>query len=483
MTIWYIEQSWVDIFCFAPYIEDIMLKKRVIFTTCALSALVALGACQSLPTHQGPDFASLNNGQVKADGFETADYLSATDFLGAKWMQGELHSVDPRTYNDGYANSYKIISKDYTYVVQGTEQAKERILEIAAIKELRKIPIAFAAAGTVKDKTENLVATPIRAFQGGREKYDNAPTREDKVMMVSSGFTTVVSKLGKGVRELGVTGARIVGGVAGTKCSGTQCISKAGLDVWSGMNSIVGKHDASRRIHQQLGTDPDSENVVLQREVDRLAYTNAYSGAGYKFGLSGAGIPVLSTVVKGIGYYNNVEFVSQYEDAEKRRTIERAVLVEWGAPQDTVNTLYRNKAFTNTYRTQLVNLLGRVGNMNLRIRMVEDAANVKTRYVARSKLDIFKYLAKLDQRGELSGYIENTSMVIGVRGNNTLILPFSTDYMIWNKEIAGLVQNYAKLADSGTPYRQAQIHIIGQASPRFRAETQKLGVKLVEISK
>ena len=89
------------------------------------------------------------------------------DFLGTNGCRENCTDVDPRTYNDGYANSYKIISEDYTYVVQGTEQAKERILEIAAIKELRKKPAVLAAAETVKDKTENLIATPIRALRAG----------------------------------------------------------------------------------------------------------------------------------------------------------------------------------------------------------------------------------------------------------------------------------------------------------------------------
>ncbi len=485
ITIWYIEKSWVDIKINAPYIEDIMLKKRVIFAAPLLASLVSLNACQSLPRQQGTDFTASNLSQPQTGEFETAGYLPAEQFLGAKWMQGELHTVDPRTYNDGYANSYKIISKDYTYVVQGTEQAKERILEIAAIKELRKVPVVFAAAETFKDKTENLVATPIRAIKGGRDKYntlDNAPTREDKMMILSSGFTTVVSRLGTGMKELGITGVRIVSGVSGTRCSGTECIGKAGRDVWSGMNSIVGKHEASRRIHKELGTDPDSENQVLQREVDRIAYTNAYSGAGYKFGLSGAGIPVFSTVIKGVGYYNNVEFVSQYEDAEKRRKSEKAEMLSWGAPKDTVKTLYANQAFTNTYRTHLINLLRKVGNVNLRVRMIENAANVKTRYVAKSKLDIYKYLTRLDQNGVLSGYIENTSMVIGVQGNQTLILPISADYIIWSEDIAALVQNFAHLTGNGTPYTQAQIHILGKSSPRFKEQTSKLGVILIETT-
>ena len=120
-----------------------MLKKRVIFASPLLTSAVMLSACQSLPTLQGPEFESLGTHQTAKAQFETAGYLPASNFLGRKWMQGELHRVDPRTYNDGYANSYKIISEDYTYVVQGTEQAKERILEIAAIKELRKKPASL----------------------------------------------------------------------------------------------------------------------------------------------------------------------------------------------------------------------------------------------------------------------------------------------------------------------------------------------------
>lgn len=461
-----------------------MVNVRKIYIPLVLALLVGLSACETLDAHQGPKFGPTHIPASQSHFYEQAGYLNAQDFLGPKWMQGKLYRVDPRTFNDGYANSYKIISDDYTYVVQGTEQAKERVLEIAAIEEIRKIPMVFAAADTVKAKTANLVETPIRAFNGGRNRYntiDNAPTREDKLMVVSSGLATVVSKLGNGIKELGVTGARLVSGVAGTRCTGFGCVQKAGRDVWSGMNSIVGKHEASRLIHQKLGTDPDTDNKVLQREVDRIAYTNAYSGAGYKFGLSGAGIPVFSAVIKGVGYYNNVEFVSQYEDAEKRKKIEKSKLLAWGVPQDTVNTLYGNKAFTNTLRTHLANTLEGMGNNSVRIRLTKDAASAQTRYVAQSKLAIYRYLSKLDQSGAISGYVNNTSMAIAVRNNRTLILPFSTDYMIWSADIAELVKNYASLVGRGKPYQSAEIHILGKTSPAFKANVRNLGVRLVEI--
>ncbi len=459
-----------------------MLKKRVIFTSPLITALVMLSACQSLPRYQGQAIGPTTTDSVVENGYEQAGYLDAQDFLGADWMQSELHTVDPRAYNDGYANSYKITTPKHVYVVQGTQTVKKRIREIAAIETLRHTPTISAATKAVKDKTINLVETPLRAIKGGRNRYNTAKSTDDKLMMVSSGFAGVASKLGHGLKELGVTGLRITTSAAGAKCSGFGCATKAGEDIWSGLNSILGKHDAARRIHQRLGTDPASENKVLQKHVSRLAYADSYTGAAYKFGLAGAGIPVFSPVVKGVGYYNNVEFVAQYEDAHTRQTAEKTLMKTWGIDAEIINTLYSNKAFTNTSRTRLVMILGEMGNPDMRARLTQSAADSKTRYTAESQLAIYQYLATLDQTGVISGYLLNAPMVIAVRENNTLILPFATDYIRWTEDIAGPVQAFSQLTGNDTTFAKAQIHILGNASPRFRQEAQSLGVELIEIT-
>ena len=89
-----------------------------------LLAAAALAGCQTLDTHQGPEFSPQLGAQAIQAGFEGPRLLPAADFLPPELMQSPLHSVAPQTYNDGYANTYQIETPDHVFVVQGTPNVK-----------------------------------------------------------------------------------------------------------------------------------------------------------------------------------------------------------------------------------------------------------------------------------------------------------------------------------------------------------------------
>ncbi|PHR58690.1 MAG: hypothetical protein COA43_10580 [Robiginitomaculum sp.] len=453
----------------------------------AALALMTFSACTTLSAHQGPNFGPTDdNTQItnqRSSQFEHPRFVDAQQFLGPKWMKSDLHTVTPKAYNDGYANSYEITTPHHTYTVQGTQETRKRIFEIEATERLRKTYTGEAIVKSLKDRTTNLVTTPYRAAISGKQRYDNIQQQGVDVKSVSSGLGAIVGKLGHGIKEFGVTGVRIVSSAGGTKCSALNCAAKAGKDIWSGFNSIVGKHAAAKRMHQRLGTDPYTDNKVLQKEVSRLAYAESYTGTGFKFGVSGAGISIISPLATGVGYYNNAEFAAQYEDAHKRRNIEKKLLAEWGANPSQMNTLYRNTSFSHTDRSRMMMILSEIGNANMRARLAEQIANTPTRFVAQTQLDIFSHIAKLDKSGQISGYVKDTPMVIAVQNGDTLILPFSADYLLWTPEIASAVENYAKLTGVNTPFKHAKIHILGQASPRFKSNAKKRGILVTVFAK
>ncbi|PHR91331.1 MAG: hypothetical protein COA69_12530 [Robiginitomaculum sp.] len=457
------------------------IKHIYVSAAALLASVTTLGACQSLPTHQGPRFGPPVTQSVETEGYESGKYVLAEDFLGPDWMSSALHTVEPQAYNDGYANSYKIITPDYTYVVQGTEQTKRRIHEIEATERLRRTPTLAAAAQSFKARSKNLVTTPYRAAISGKARYQQAQSSENGLKSASSGFGGVMVKLGHGIKELGVTGIRITTSAGGSSCVGISCVGEAGKDIWSGINSLVGKNAAAVRLHQRIGTDPYSDNRILQREVSRLAYAESYMGTTYKFAVAGAGIPVVSVLAKGVGYYNNIEFTAQYEDAHKRRNREKAQLKDWGIRSKTIKTLYRNKSFSHTSRTRLIIILSKIGNMDVRTRLITEASDTPTRYIAESRLTIYDYLAEMDQSGVISGYVQDTTMVIAVKNNDTLVLPFSADYLQWTRDIAGPVRAFAELGNSGARPLKKEIHMLGKTSPAFKTNARKLGVRVVEI--
>ncbi|NNC37085.1 MAG: hypothetical protein EX271_10665 [Acidimicrobiales bacterium] len=449
----------------------------------AAGLTLVLAACQTPYEIGDASFGPAETTNSSLPENNASGYVPAVDFLGDELMKSDLHEVQEQAWNDGYTNTYKIITDKHVYYAQGTQMAKKRIFEIEATDTLRKQTPLHAAGGTILDRGANLVETPIRAIAGARARNDKARSINDKLMMVPTGIGGVLRDLGGGLKQIGVTGLRITRGVGGTRCSGVgQCIGKAGRDIWSGMNSITGKHEASRLVHRTVGTDPYTDNKVLQNQVDKLAYTNAYTGLGFKFGLANAGIAFVSPYVSGVGYYNNVEFFSQYEDAEKRRNIEKEMLLnDWELEQSVIDEFYGNKNYTDTTRTQFLIAATKLSSQDARNAAIIDAATSETRYVAESKLSIYQYVANLDEAGDVDGYVDGTASPIVALKTGTLVLPFMGDYISWTEEIAEPITMFADLAGPDKQYTNAEIHVLGLTSPEFKQRAEALRLTVAEI--
>ena len=449
--------------------------------------VMSLAGCHSLGYEQGPALPTSTGSQQKdrplAQTYEAAHNVPADQYLGSKLMHSKLHTVAPMAWNDGYANSYKIETPDHVYVVQGTHQARERIREIRATEILRDTYTVEAVAQEATLRTVNLVETPVRALAQGASRFASVRTPVDALMVVPSGALQILGKLGKGAKEVGVTGARLVSGAATSDCSGFgACATNAGKDLWSGFNSVVGEHKAATRLHQRLGTDPYSDNKVLQRQIARLAYAESYTGTGLKTGVSLAGISVLSPWTSYVGYYNNAEYLAIYEDAYKRQNTEIAEMLAWGADASATHRLYENEAFTPTIRTRMFTALQQIKDPKFRARYVSLASDARTRYVADGRLAIAQYFAELDKRGQIKGYIADGPMAIAINKNNALILPFVADDLHWTHEISSPIAKFARKVQVDPAFTHGEIHVLGHATHMFKQNAQQDGLSVVEYA-
>lgn len=441
----------------------------------------AFTGCASLDIIQGDPIPKSISAQTNAK-FEAPGPIDAAQFIGADKMQSELYRVSPKAYNDGYINTYEITTKDHDYYVQGTWRALETLNEIQATKILQGTPTIAAAGKSFAERTVNLVETPIRVMNGGFGQLEEARTHKQRLMAMSSGVGDIVGNMAHGLGQMAVTGKRILTSASSSKCTNFgQCAGKAGRDIWSGFNSLVGKHNAARRLHARLGTDPYTDNKVLKREIDRLAYAESYTGTAYKIGVGNAGIPVWSPWTSGVGYVNNGEFLSTYEDAHKQRRAEKALLGQWGVARPTIMTLYGNPAFTHTSRTHLVRALSQMSSPDFRVKLVNEIADAKTRAAAMSRLRVLDYLAKLEKDGKTQGYVTNFTSTIAYTHNGTLVLPFAVDYIKWTPDMANLVENYAQFSMSHPDYKGAEIHILGKASTAFKTHVRAHGLNVREF--
>ncbi len=404
--------------------------------------------------------------------------VNAQDYLGADWMKSEWHSVNPTAINDGVFNSYEITTPDGTYTVRGTTQARQNIREIYAIYQLRERSIADTFANSLTTRTVNWVKTPLRTAGMVGKRVGAIDSVGDAALFVPKAIYDTGDVVVSSVGEFAVTGRRIATGAAGTKCgSFGDCVSEAGTDIWSGLNSLLGKHNAARRLHAEFGTDRQTQNPLLRREIDRLSYTEAYTGSAFKFAIPNANIKYLSDYQTGIGYYNNAEFAAGYTDAHRPRNAQKKMLADAGVSDEQINTLYKSPLYTHNQRTALAGALSIIQAKGQLSGFVMGANSVQTLEDAQNIIDVYGYLAGQVDQGQLMGFAPEP-VIIAQKIDGSLFAPIRADYLQWND---GLAQKAKRLlAQARSTNAGAQIHLLGQASPEVSSRLGAMGIKLVQ---
>ena len=447
-----------------------------------LMLFIGLSACQSIAKRKN-NAPGVHAKSVQAvAGFETAGTVDASQFIGPQRMQSPLYQVDPKAWNDGYANTYRIETPDYVHIVQGTDQALIRLHEIAATDQLRRKSATVAVGKAAVGRTLNLATTPVRAVKVTANRFSTAKGAQEKLMVLPSGAANIVGNLAVGLKEWGMTGWRITTNSTGKKCEGVGgCTAQAGGGVMSGVRALSGKDATARKIHAKLGTDPYSDNQELQRQVNRLATATAVGSTSMNLGMAFVSAPLIAPLSTGVGYYNNGEFIVNHKDPRKARETEQSLMRQWGVSKKHIRKLYSSDAFTHTTRSKLFNAVSTFGENSYKARMIREAAHSPSRFVADSRVKIYQYLAQMVISGQVKAFVSDLPSAVALGTDDTLILPFAADYLRWTPELAPTITSFAALTGPGTPYPHASVHVLGQASPMFTASATRSGVRVLEI--
>lgn len=400
--------------------------------------------------------------------------VQAVDFLGPDWMQGPHHSVSPYAERQGNLLEYRIQTPQGEQTVQGTVAARARIREITATETLRQRSTSGTILESAGGRMLNVVGTPVRVVEHLGSKAKDISSVEEGVLFLPKEVVGASGKLINGVGELAVTGHRIATSAASTKCEGFQCVEKAGEDVWSGFNSLMGKHNSARRLHSQFGTDPQTDNKDLRRQIDRLAYAESYTATTVKLGVSNAGIEYLSSAMAGVGWYNNGEFVAQYEDAHRQRNFEKETYLAWGAYPDLVEGLYRSSNFTKLQRRQLFTALQNIDDNAMRLRFLSETGFVQDRATARIILAKATDLSILSKDGHVSSFLPNEPNLIYVDNYGRKTALVYADFIDWSENTANRVTQ-----DVNRGVRA--LRVLGRVSPRFVSEAGRSGLQVEQV--
>ncbi len=402
------------------------------------------------------------------------DTVEAANFIGPDWMQGPYHTVDPYASNEGNSLIYRITTPIGSQDVKGTVAARTFIREVTAMETLRQRSTVGTIAGSAAGRTINIVGTPVRVVEGLATKAKNISSVEEGVLFLPKEIVNTSGQLLNGVGELAVTGVRITTGAASTKCSGFNCVEKAGEDIWSGFNSLMGKHNSARRLHNEFGTDPQTQNKAYRKQIDRLAYAESYTATTVKIGGANAGVDYFSPAMQYVGWYNNGEFVAGYEDAHRRRNFEKKTYLELGASDDNIEALYRNEAFTKAQRRRLFAALETIPNAAMRLRFLGDTALVSQRQSAERLIAKAEHLGRVSSQGYATGFDPDAAEITYINPNGSKTSVLYSDYLRWSE---GARKQLLQDRNQGL----STLTVLGYASPEFIKNSRALGVQVEQI--
>lgn len=438
--------------------------KNIMLNTALLIVFFGMG--------QGPVLASSNAQQEQT---VREHHVFAQEILGEAWMSGELHKVYPYAIIDHDRLRFKILTDSGDVVVKGTQDTRIYIQELYITDILKSRSTSGVVLQSTGARMANLVKTPVRAVKAVGKRTEKVDSVGDAALFIPDLTLDVAGGLLHGVGELFVTGQRLTSSVGSTKCEGLNCVGKAGEDIWSGVNSLMGKHNAARKLHSEFGTDPQTENRAYRRQIDRISYAESYIGTAVKLGVGNAGVDVVSPWMTSVGYYNNGEFLTGYEDAHRRRNFEKGRIVSWGISRPQVEDFYKSEAFTKLQRRRFFIALETIHDQQLKRRIFDEAYWAPDRAEARGHLARAEHIAEFAKQGLVTLGDKSARALTVITHDGKRITPIYADLLNSNSHIAG---PHAIVKQTSV---QNEIHVLGRASQRFVNMAVGAGFSVVQF--
>jgi hypothetical protein len=390
---------------------------------------------------------------VAVAGFEAPVVLSATTLLGQDAV-GPSHRVREFVPTDGYMAHFSIDSDFGEMQVVGTELARVRIHELAAIRKLLEVSRSDLFAEGVRRSIEQ----PVAAVKN---------IAKDPVGSVKAVPRTV----GHFFQRVGQTVGNAAANSRDRRERGED--SQVGAGIGNAARGIIGFESARLECARQLGVDPYTDNERLQQEIDRISWVFFSGGLPLRIGamaVSG-GASMALTATKVVGLPDEIYSLTPSELALRNQQD----LAAMGVPEDQIRRFLSNEALSITLRVSIIRSLRALGTLRGSAAVAGVAANCETRrqveflnqalilLATRQQSGKSKY-SSLEVVGRLPGAIDETGV---------LQISAPVDYVSWTPEVA----EFAKRED--LVGRKPTLLLGGGATERTRTELKALGWTLV----
>jgi hypothetical protein len=403
--------------------------------------------------------------------YEAPPVLVASEVLPSQILESEHHRVADEVVNDGYLNTYRIISDYGELEVRGETLLAIRVWEVDALARLDDLSKTKVFLDAVKQSALGQVTTIV--------EFSKRPVETVK------GIPGGVKRLFKRYRRDAKEGYEKVKEVtAGDKDkqaedeeapesdaeeAGEDSSSKAKMEELSKQYFGVGK--AEREWAQRLGTDPYTSNEILRKAIEKVAWVDRVG----RFGVKLAPIPR----IPGVNHVRRLNKVVWSKDPYELRDHNRALLREAGADDELIEAFFENAWLNPTQQTRLVDMVGQLQGVEGRASLIERSLQLGSEVQSRFYISSVAMLVWFHQEQAPVQQVLPGSGVPFVLAGERLLVFAAVDHLAWTEEIAELArQRSDELIESGGASRE--LWLWGSASERCRQQLAALGWQLHE---
>jgi hypothetical protein len=415
---------------------------------------------------------------VRPAPYEPPPVFNAADLLPAEALSGPRHRVVDAVPTDGFLTRFNIESDFGAFEATSPALALTRIQEIGALAALAE----FETEGLAQDGFEhsanrltesfgNLAEDPEATLKGipeGVGRFFNRVGRAAK-----TGYQTVQDRRAGPDEPTAVLpgpGSRLPGAPPSESPPATDqpgSTEVAAKLAGRAAADIFGYSEQRREIARRLEVDPYTDNPVLAKRLDEVAWA-AFSG--------GLGVTALKALVPA---GNLITVTSSASDWVWETTpadlgvYNEQTLLGLGAAADDVDRLLRHPFFTTSLRTRLVKALDAMSGVADRAAVMPLALSVTSTGQARFVVESAEMLARIHAADRRLDRLFVDGTLIGQSGD-TLVVPAPVDAMSWHGELHGFAE---RLVSQGDEHR---MYVRGSATPLAREQLAVTGWTLVD---
>jgi hypothetical protein len=229
---------------------------------------------------------------------------------------------------------------------------------------------------------------------------------------------------------------------------------------------IFGYSEQRREIARRLDVDPYTDNQVLAKRLDEVAWT-AFSG--------GLGVTVLKALAPASALVTVTSSASNWvweTTPGDLRVYNEQTLLGLGASADDVDRLLRHPFFTTSLRTRLVKALEAMSGVADRAAVMPLALSVTSTGQARFLVESAEMLARIHTAERPLDQLFLDGTLIAQSGD-ALVVPAPVDAMSWNAQLHGFAE---RVVGQGGERR---MYVRGGATTLAQEQLAALGWTLV----